>query len=98
MLVSGKNFKGAQAKSTEIKEANDQLVLLSSQIEMKFEQEKKVDKQYLEAQEVLDSQKETENRLKIDLARSQFELELLRFDDLTMEKLALSKYTSEHKD
>ena len=65
---------------------------------MKFEQEKKVDKQYLEAQEVLDSQKETENRLKIDLARSQFELELLRYDDLTMEKLALSKYTSEHKD
>lgn len=31
-LVSGKNFKGAQAKSTEIKEANDELTLLSSEV------------------------------------------------------------------
>lgn len=39
-----------------------------------------------------------ESNLKRDLARSQFELELLRFEDLNAEKLALSKYTSVQKE
>ena len=73
-LVSAKNFKGAQLKSSEIKEASDKLLGLSVQVEGCFEQERKLDREYAEAQDLLDAEKSTEDVLKLNHAKRQYEL------------------------